>query len=317
MFNYKNYNCCSNYSKDTAENQSISMRKENFQLLPAKKRHDSNDKVTKLFFAPADEEVISGKMLILEPTRRGSKKVITKITFDVGTRFNSFDKEVLNACTSQFVEGFNAISLGIIYRLMTGKKSTHLADSMRIAILDSLNKLISTNVTIDASQVCTALKYNGGNPFTYTGAILPAQIIDGKIRGKESTIVKFEKLPPLYELATLRHRKKKDGGQVLTYDVDLLNTGNGISTTIENILVKNHTLRRILENRHKEMSNRVTLEEILKTTGIIKTKRWQLQDLRNYIDNMLKSWQQQNIFKGYKWLKKYAQIYGFEILYKD
>lgn len=294
------------YSKSNAENQSA---KENFQILPAKLRHDSNDKITKTIFNPKPAQVEKGKMKIAE------KDAVTNISFNAGIRFSAFNKEVLNACTSQFVEGNDIISVNMIFRLMTGYKREPKSATIHQAIINSLNRLISVQFTIDASQLCTKLKYNNGKPYIYKGALLPAQIIDNAIiRGQSTTAIKIIRIPPLYEIASLKHKNENGGGQILTFPVDLLNVPK-TRNSLEEIIIKNHTIRRILENNHQQMSNIITFDEILQSTGFTDLTKSKLQDTRQYTEMLLDYWQQKNIIADYKQKFRFKKYYGIEIYY--
>ena len=289
--------------------------KKNFIVSLAKKRHDANDKTTKCFFNPNENETKYGKQLISEPTRRGKRNVITTIKFTPNIKFDSFDKIVFDSCVSQFVEGYNAASLRMIHRLITGKienKYTNLSPTVMNDIFNSINKLTTTDILIDATDVCAALGYNNSEPFKRKNKILPAEIINAQICNNDSTVLSFTGLPPLYELATLRHRRKKSGGQILSYPVDLLDVPNTKNSIVE-IKIKNHTLRRILECNHSELSNHVRFDEIILSTGINIITKWQMQDLRNYIESLLNYWQQKNLFSQYEFLKKDRKYYGFAI----
>ena len=290
----------------------------NFIVSVAKKRHDANDKTTKCFFNPQNNEIKYGKQLITEPTRHGKRDVITTIQFTPNIKFDSFDKIIFDCCTSQFIEGYNAASLRMIHRLITGKindKYTNFSTSVMKNIVNSLIKLTTTDISIDATDVCAALGYNYGEPFKRKNKVLPAEIINAQICNKDSTIISLMGLSPLYELATLRHRRKKGGGQILSYPVNWLDVPSKRNSSIE-IKIKNHTLRRILEcKQHDELSNHIRFDEIILSTEIDVTTKWQMQDFRNYIQTLLNYWQQLKIFSHYEFLKKDKKYYGFAIYF--
>lgn len=124
----------------------------------------------------------------------------------------------------------------IILRGLTGKKQGVIGGTsngavnknQRTAILNSIEKLMSTIITVDLTDVNKALGYNDGKEETITDTILPCHYKTEKINGQlvDDTII-FDRQSVLYRISDARN-------QIIRYDVELLDVPNLNNTPQEN-----------------------------------------------------------------------------------
>ncbi len=246
---------------------------------PASERVEINDKATKKIFAlpvetfdsmmngvapTIDEAKIKGK--VIKSQVRLALEEEKLIKFDAPLQaLDEFDRAVMAACVSEIAAGNSFSTINVIYRNLTGKIGRGDAEPTKNQIemiKRSLIKMNALTITLDYSNCMEVLN---GAKFTtrdLTGSILPCQIMQGEINGKSTTILKFLDKIPLYLVA----QAKK---QILTYDGRLLDIPNQSNTPM-NIMVKNHTIRRVMEIiSHKELAPTIKFISAFKNCRIL------------------------------------------------
>ena len=165
--------------------------------------------------------------------------------FTLSEPLDQFDFAVLCACISEWQNKNRFTTPSIIYRAVSGKVGDYDANPSKIQltdILQSVDKLMRTQIGINMTKACENLKYNGGTAFKVVSAILPCKrVTDTTVNGQTSTIISFDRESPLWEIAA-----KVKNHQVLSCDAELLNVP-GQQNTRMNVAVKFYVLRRVLE----------------------------------------------------------------------
>ena len=291
----------------------------------AKKRKDPNDKINKSFFNMTEQQHEAGKLIILEGTSQkkidGSvvkENIVTPISLEYSEymekimstrpRFNSFDREVLNACIAEQVTGNAVTTVNSIYRNMTGDDKMRKPSSEMVKLIkSSLSKLMFCEVEIDLTEVCAKYGYNNGKSCILHSAILPGQYTEGVINGAETIVVEFYKPSPLFIAAEIKN------GQILSYDKNLLDVP--VNNTPEVITVKSYILRRICEIQAHKMNPVITFKDIFEKNGLTSLGKTERQRLRGYIKKMLEFWIQENVIVDYDFLKEGQSFHGIKVYF--
>ena len=205
---------------------------DNVQIFPSRKRIEANDKFTeKLFSMPAhtyQKLITDGSTFNLIEVTNHKKfgEIISPFCIELINGYldesplTQFDRAVLAACISEWVNDNEYTTPNIIYRHITGKDESNddPTPEQRDAILKSIDKLMCTH------DVCEKLKYNNGKAFKRKATLLPSIYDEGiLINGQESTVIHILIEPPLLNIARLKE-------QILTYDEKLLNVPNQRNT---------------------------------------------------------------------------------------
>ena len=236
-----------------------------------------------------------------------------EVTIYRESRLTPFDRAVHNAIATLWEEGHRNnmrnneyLTPRIIFQLLSGNtgESKDISSEMRKAILESVDKMSSTKITIDNSEEAKAFGYK---KLKYFGSLLDSKRIEGvKINGnKVEDCICILQSPALYDYAKLKN-------QIGTIDIRMLNIPKLddlhiiFRNTPQNIELKEYLLQRIIgiKNQKSKMSETIRYETIYeylrieaptRKTFLVKCKK-----LRDKVKFLLEYWKRQNLIKGYK-----------------
>ena len=121
--------------------------------------------------------------------------------FTLSEPLDQFDFAVLCACISEWQNKNRYTTPAIIYRAISGKVGDYDANPSKnqlTDILQSVDKLMRTQIGINMTKACENLKYNGGTAFKVVSAILPCKrITETTINGGETTVIQLLEKSPL------------------------------------------------------------------------------------------------------------------------
>ena len=296
-------------------------------VFPSKIRIVPNCKLAKLTPNHTDDEyqkmMNGGNSGVIE--KRNHKKhgrVITKYTIINAEGYSntdpliSADYDVLSVCISEIEAGNMATTPAIILRGLTGRTKAEIGGTsngavnkdQRAAILNSIEKLMSTIITIDATETNKALGYNDGKAEIITDTILPCHYKTEKINGQivDDTII-FDRQSPIFKFADQRN-------QIIRYDVSLLDVPNQNNTPLV-INLKNQVIIRVLECKNHKMTPTITLDDIFKKCRISDKSKRVKQSARETIDKFLTHLQSKGVIKSFEWTKKGNKFYSVKFTF--
>ena len=152
--------------------------------------------------------------------RKGSVKEINTfvaINFDssgmtekgltiIGTeKLNQFDRIVLDAVNSLFIEGHNQyITTTMIFHVITGDTDRRITPNYAQEINNSLTKLLFTHIVIKANE--EAIMYPQLKNFEYHDTIIPGKMVKAILNGTEVACIQVDREPPLYLYAKYKNQ---------------------------------------------------------------------------------------------------------------
>ena len=299
-------------------------------IYPSKIRIVPNCKLAKVTSDHTDKEyqkLIDGQRagIIEKKNHKNHKKigkVITKYTITNTEGYNNTDPldlhdyDVLSVCISEIENGNMVTTPAIILRGLTGRTKAEIGGTsngavnkdQRAAILNSIEKLMSTIITIDSNGTNKALDYNGGKEEIITDTILPCHYKTEKINGQivDDTII-FDRQSPIFKVADERN-------QIIRYDVSLLDVPNQNNTPLV-IVLKNYAILRVLECKNHKMTPTLTLDDIFKKARILDSSRKAKLDARATIDKFFKHLQDKGVIKSFEWTKKGNKFYAVKFIF--
>ena len=297
--------------------------KQNFQIMPIKLRLVPNFKLCKVIYNLQQEQY--SRMVVDGKQRRIMEKKNVKRYGDIITVYhltnndscdntdplNEFDYAVFSACLSYFDKGDRCVSLGMIYRAMTGKTTKggkgKVPPDIREAILLSLKKLIGTVIEIDDEQVNSAFNYAKSSS-KKCSSILPAHFDEMLINGKDASVIFFDRISPLMDIA--KQRK-----QLLSYSPTLLDAPN-IRNSFMNLTLKNYVIRRVAEIKlHKNLRNIITFNDVFQKCRIANASRDTKMNARNTIIKFFEHLQAKGFIKSFEAVKENNSLYSIHIDY--
>ena len=302
----------------------VSSFQENVQLYPSHHRLVPNDKVGKKTFSlPVNiyHDLISNHSFAdVSETHKNHRLGIinSSLTIEldeqrcqIRTPPSQFDFAVLCVCISEWVYGNRYTTPAIIYRGLTGKignDDNTLSEKQRKFILQSIDKLMGNIVTIDISDLCQKLKYNGGKPKIIKSPLLPCKYVITAINGQMMDTIYFTDESPLFTLAVLKNN------QIISYNANLLDAPN-INNSELNITVKNYVMNRVQEIKSHSLNSSLTFSDIFQKCGIAnsdpKTKKRVRDTVFKFLDHLVS----ENEIKGYQIIKKATSFYSVKISY--
>ena len=294
---------------------------ENVRLYPIKKRLVPNFKLCKVIYDLEQEKydrmVVDGKQRRIVEKKHHKKfgdlftvyKISNANGYSNDDPLDEFDYAVYSVCVSYFDAGYKCITPAIIYRALTGKSTTaKLRSDLRNAILNSLKKLIGTIIEIDETEVNAAFKYAEADKSKHISAILPAHFDDKIINGNDASVVYFDRISPLMEIA---HNRK----QLLTYEISLLDAP-GIRNTFMNIMLKSYVMRRVSEIKlHKKLRPILTFADIFKKCRIEDKSRKTKMDARETIIKLFEHLQAEGFIKFFELTKEANAFYSIKFIH--
>lgn len=265
------------------------------QIIPANKMVLPNDKFAKNLFNYSQDEYI----IVLE---NGGEVVEVKKFPKVGEIVSEyeiklindysntlpltmFDKVILTACISEWCKGNKVTTPSIIFRHITGNDNSYNikpSPEMEQAILDSVKKMMCTQVTYEMDSACKHLKYNNGQTFKVTAPILPCQYSTGiAVCGQETkNVIEFYKESPLLTIALAKNK------QVLSFEKKLLNVPKQ-HNSVDSISVKHYVVQRVLEIIKHNLKPSITFDDIFKKCGLIDADKKKKFNVRTEIIELL------------------------------
>lgn len=289
---------------------------QNFQIHLTRHRLVPNFKLCKVIYNleqdKYDSMVVEGKQRKILEKKKFKKygdivtvyKISNSDDYDNTDPLNEFDYAVFSVCVSHFDKGNHCITLAMIYRGLTGKGNTaRMTLDLREVILISLKKLIGTIIEIDDSQANSAFRYDEFNNSKKYSSILPAHFDETLINGNDASVVFFDRISPLMEIALQRK-------QLLTYETVILDAPN-IRNTFMNIMLKNYVLRRVVEIKlHKKMRHIITFNDVFKKCRIEGTSRDTKMNARNIVIKFFEHLQATKFIRSFEVIKKENTFYS-------
>ena len=227
---------------------------------------------------------------------------------NISRPLNEYDRAVFDTCISLFAEKFQFTTVDSFFRAMTGNDKKQPTPAEKAAILESLGKMMTTLITIDFSQVRKRMKKYKSAQERLVGAILPCKYLDGvEVNGKPTAIIKFLDESPIMAIA----RAKK---QIITCPAELLDIPNQNNTPLVTKL-KRYVIRRVEEIISHKMTPTITFGDVFKRCNIADADKWQKQDARKIILDIVKSLQKKNKIKNFEIVKRGNSCYSITFKY--
>lgn len=214
-----------------------------------------------------------------------------------------YDFAILSVCTAYYKRD-EVLSLDMIHRALTGSKCR--TEKARQEIKDSVKRLMSTLITIDATAMREAFKEYGRRLEwdKKTSAILPCEIREGVLlNGQRTDVIEMYKPSPIMEIAEAKR-------QLLTVGTALLALPK-LNNTQRDLIVKVFVIAfamiiaREKKNGKANAPSSITFEAIYTAAGVSDESRSVKRNIRNVA------------IKVAEWLKSQKIIRGFEIESKE
>ncbi|MBQ3444778.1 MAG: MerR family transcriptional regulator, partial [Selenomonadaceae bacterium] len=209
-------------SEQKNEDSEPEKKSKSIRLIPAKMLVMPNDKLTKELFRRTPEEYHvlfeEGGEIVEVKNFPKVGEIITPYWLELideytdKTPLTMFAKAILTACVSEWVIGNRHITVGVIFRHITGKPSGSNAQpspAMKELILFFIRKMMCTILRVDMTEVCKYLNYNNGAPLILNAPILPCKYVEGvTVNGNKSeTVIYFYDESPLLTIARVKNNQ--------------------------------------------------------------------------------------------------------------
>lgn len=298
------------------------MEIKNVQIYPAKKRLVPNVKLVKVISnlsARKYNRAINGVQRSITEKRNHKKygEVLTtyKISnaegYDNTDPLTEFDRAVLSVCVSEFADGNNYTTLAIILRGLTGKtrqtSNGAVNASQREAILTSVRKLMCTVIEIDDTKTNEQLGYEATTAESKCSTILPAFYVERTVNGQDATVIYFDRVSPLMEIAEKRN-------QILRFDPVLLDVPK-MQNTQMNITVKNYAMCRVMEIKQHHMTPTITFDDLFQKCRITDANRKIKHDARETAVAFFQHLVNENFITSFELVKKRNKFYSVTFTY--
>ena len=248
--------------------------------------------------------------------RRGSKREINTlvaINFDSdgmtekgltisGTeKLTQFDKIVLDAVNSLFIEGQNLyITTQMIFHVITGDINRRITPNYAQEINNSLTKLLFSHIKIKANE--EAVMYPQLKDFEYHDTIVPGKMIKAILNGTEVACIYIRGIPPLYLYASKKNQISK-----INLDIIKLPFAGERNEGKEHMTLLYYLLRRIIAL--KSISNHIKYETIYHELGYDSATKQKKLKIRKKVKEILDAWKG-SLFGDMKLIDYKEEKYG-------
>jgi hypothetical protein len=225
-----------------------------------------NDKITKNLSTATEEEQSRGQLVVDEKVGNifSYIKLYPEEVKKMGLEhINTFDLFVLFSCISIKAAGNTQTTLNIIYKTMTGKTGeVKLTEKMRQELMQSIDKLRLTPITIDATGICA--KYNHKARGRYVkSCLLPVKmagqgIVNG---GYTEDVITFWDNSPLYEIARMKNN------QIFSINQDIFDVPK-LKANRQNLTLRQILITLVYDAGHADkVKNTILIDTLIERSG--------------------------------------------------
>ena len=222
-------------------------------------------------------------------------KKLKGVSLSNGVMLNPFNRANHNIAVSLYVAGNTHITPRMIYEAMNGYNRIHKPpEQMYKAIMDSMEKLMYTGITIDTTH---ETEEYGTALFKFKGYLLPVVFGTAEINGHVVECFKFLDEPPLYTYA-------KERNQISSCEINLL--AADLYMTPENVVIRDYLLEQIttMQSKKAKRNTVIRYDTLFAYLGITapteETLRAKKRDIRAKVRTILNAWVREKFIKGYE-----------------
>ena len=238
-----------------------------------------------------------------------------------------FDKLIFWIALSEQNAGNSCVSHTRIFHSLGGGKNFNNASDVKVAIIDSLRKLRTTNLYADLTSLISHSKsYKkaledlldtdiDGKSVILEDSLLPSKSVTTSINGKVSDgVICFHDISILLTIASMKK-------QLVHCDPALLDVPN-LRCTVQTITLKAYLLERILKIKGSLSSNRkrvqklhniILFDSVFFKCGLASEERNRKAEFRNVISKILIHFVDKNLISSFQFTKKNGKFYSILI----
>lgn len=239
---------------------------------------------------------------------------------------SQFDKTIFWVALSEQNAGNSRVSHTRIFHTLGGGENFNHASIVKQAIIDSLRKLRTTNLTADLTALTSHFKsYKKiledllgtefkGNRIILEDSLLPTKTVTASINGKISDgVIYFHDFSILLNIAEMKK-------QLIHCPPDLL--AAPVYCTVANISIKGYLLERILkikgsnsdERKHiQKLNNIILFDSIFSQCGLADESRNRKAKFRAIISKILQYFAEKQLISSFEFSKKDGKFYSIII----
>ncbi|MBR0032036.1 MAG: hypothetical protein IJP61_07100 [Treponema sp.] len=245
------------------------------------------------------------------------KKVVTPYWLELVEGYvdlsplNAFHREVLFSVISAYEQGFRFITFRTALHNLTGGNQKYIRKEQYTAIKQAIDKLGFTRIEIDLAPLFKAMpkyKDNYTGEARIVGTLLPCRYFNAEINGQKTLAIELLGESPLMTVAKLKK-------QILTYDTTPLAI-SGQNNTPQVITIKNYLLRRI-NLIERGLNSSILLDTIYAECGLANADKWQKQDSRKILVDVLKSLKADGVIQNFEFKRDGRAYRSIKIIIKS
>ena len=264
-----------------------------------------HDKVTNVTFDNDKNSPLYNGIKALAMEKKGnSNQISTFVSLELKDEYTEkltfFDKLVLEAITTLYIDGKNQyITNSMIFHVLVGDNHRQMSKNFAEDINASLIRLISTIITIDASE--EAQMYPKLKNFKYRSPIVPGVMVEAQLNGHIASCVEVLKIPPLFMYANMKNHISRISMNLIALPFSKAGKENK-----DQLLLLHYLLRRIVSL--KNLSSKINYDTLYHELHCEESTALQKFYLRKKAKEILDAWKNQQfediLFIGYEEIKK-------------
>lgn len=264
-----------------------------------------HDKITKVAFDDhKNSPLYEGTKAIAMEKKGSSSPISTFVSLELKDEYTKnltfFDKLVLEAITTLYIDGKNQyITNSMIFHVLVGDNDRPMSKNFAEDINSSLIRLMSTIVTIDASE--EAQMYPKLKKFKYRSPIVPGVMVEAQLNGHIASCIEVLKTPPLFMYADMKNQISRVSMNLIALPFSKAGKENK-----DQLLLLHYLLRRIVSL--KNLSAKINYDTLYRDLHCEESTALQKFHLRKQAKKILDAWKNQQFgdifFIGYEEIKK-------------
>ena len=264
-----------------------------------------HDKITKVAFDDhKNSPLYEGTKAIAMEKKGSSSPISTFVSLELKDEYTEnltfFDKLVLEAITTLYIDGKNQyITNSMIFHVLVGDNNRRMSKNFAEDINSSLIRLMSTIVTINASE--EAQIYPKLKNFKYRSPIVPGVMVEAQLNGHTVSCIEVLKTPPLFMYADMKNQISRVSMNLIALPFSKAGKENK-----DQLLLLHYLLRRITSLG--KISTKINYDTLYHDLHSEENSALQKFKLRERAKKILDAWKNQQFgdifFIGYEEIKK-------------
>lgn len=204
--------------------------------------------------------------------------------------------------------GYTGFTPQLVWRYATSNKQARVTKKQRELVAERLDKMMTMVITVDVTaEYVDTYKKTDAPTVELSENLLYLRKTKVTLQGRKQEGYALLAHPIL-------DRYSRDLNQITYYERDLIESAGGV----EDALLTKYIAERIAgmkNDKNNIASNRILLTRIYTAMDVKEPNKYKRSQIKDKLEQLLKTWKNKEEIKGYKFIKKGRAWYGVDIIF--